>query len=88
MSVVSDNIDIINTQAAALDTLIASFRTAKAAIDAAELAIRQAQPNANHEAHAGRIRLAQYAHMLMVDPNLNGGQSVADLASAAFDGVS
>jgi hypothetical protein len=88
MSVVSDNIAIITAQAATLDTLITDFQTAKAAIEAAELAIRKEQPNANHAAHAGRIRLAEYARALMGDPNLNGGQSVASLATAAWTGVS
>ena len=87
MSVVSDSIDIITAQASTLDTLVSDFRAAKAAIDAAELAIRKAQPTANHHASAGRIRLAYYAHALMVEPSIAGRKTVAELATQAWAGV-
>lgn len=88
MATVAQNITTINTQAAVLDTLVTQFLAAKALIDAAETEIRQSQSNANHHARAGRIRLALYGHALMVNPGLNGGQTVAALASEAWSGVS
>ena len=88
MATVAQNITTINTQAAVLDTLVTQFLAAKAIIDAAETEIRQAQPGANHGARAGRIRLALYAHTLMGNPGLNGGKTVAALASEAWSGVS
>jgi hypothetical protein len=88
MATVSQNIATIIAKAAELDTLIGQFQAAKAAIDAAETEIRKAQPNADHDAIAGRTRLALYGYALMVNPALNGGQTVAALASAAWEGVS
>lgn len=88
MATVTQNIATITAQAAVLDTLVSQFLAARALIDAAELEIRQSQPAANHHARAGRIRLAEYARSLMGNPNLNGGQTVAALASAAWAGVS
>jgi len=88
MATTAENIATITAKAAELDTLVAQFRAAKAIIDAAELEIRKAQPTASHEAHPGRVRLALYAHGLMVEPNLNGGKTVAAFASEAWAGVS
>lgn len=88
MATVSENIETINTQAAILDGLVSDFRAAKAVIDAAEKDIRQAQLGSNHDAIAGRARLAFYAHALMVEPSIVGRKTVAELASAAWDGVS
>lgn len=88
MATVAQNLTTINTQAAVLDTLVTQFLAAKALIDAAETEIRQAQPNANHHARAGRVSLAQYAVNRMISPNANGGQTVAALASSAWTGVS
>lgn len=88
MATVAQNIEAISTQAAVLDGLITSFLAAKALIEAAETEIRVAQPGANHHAHAGRVRLAEYARSLMGDPNMNGGKTVAALASEAWTGVS
>lgn len=88
MATVSENIATITTKAAELDTLVAQFRAAKAAIDAAETEIRKAQPFEGHEATAGRIRLALYAHALMVEPATDGRKSVETLASEAWAGVS
>jgi hypothetical protein len=88
MATVAQNITTINTQAAVLDTLVTQFLAAKAIIEAAEKEIRVTQPGANHEARAGRVRLAEYARSLMGDPGLNGGQTVAAHASAAWTGVS
>jgi hypothetical protein len=85
MASVATNITTINTQAAVLDGLVTSFLAAKALIDAAENEIRQAQPGANHEARAGRIRLAHYAIARMTD---NMGKTCAQLASEAWTGVS
>lgn len=86
MATVSQNITTINTQAAVLDGLITSFLAAKALIDAAEAEIRQAQPNANHDARAGRIRLAHFAITRMIDGSV--GKTCAQLASEAWSGVS
>lgn len=86
MASVATNITTINTQAAVLDGLITSFLAAKALIDAAENEIRQAQPGANHETRAGRIRLAHYAISRMSDTSSN--KTVATLASEAWTGVS
>ena len=88
MATVSENIATIAAKAAELDTVVAQYLAAKAIIDAAETEIRQAQPNANHDTRAGRIRLAEYARALMGNPNLNGGKTVATLASEAWTGVS
>lgn len=88
MSVVSDNIAIITAQAATLDTLIADFRAAKAAIDAAELAIRKAQPAGGHDVILGRTRLANVAHALMLEPSVEERKTVATLATDAWAGVS
>jgi len=88
MATVTQNISTIVTQAAVLDTLVAQFRAAKAIIDVAESEIRQAQPGGGHDARAGRIRLAYYAHALMVEPSITGRQSVASMASDAWTGVS
>lgn len=88
MATIAQNITTINTQAAVLDSLVTQFLAAKAIIDAAENEIRQAQPNANHHARAGRVRLAEYARSLMGNPSLNGGQTVAALATSAWSGVS
>jgi hypothetical protein len=88
MATVLQNTSTINAQAAVLDKLVAQFHAAKAIIDAAETEIRKAQPNANHDARPGRVRLALYAHALMVSPNLNDGKTVAELAAEAWDGVS
>lgn len=88
MATVAQNIATIQAQAAILDTAIANFRSAKALIDAAENEIRQAQPYANHHARAGRISLAVYAQSIMLDASLNGGKSVATLATEAWSGVS
>ena len=87
MATTSQNIATIIEQAEVLDALISQFRAAKATIDAAELEIRKAQPGV-HEAHAGRNRLALYAHARMVEPNLNGGKTVAAHASDSWAGVS
>lgn len=86
MATVSQNITTINTQAAVLDGLITSFLAAKALIDVAENEIRQAQPNANHHARAGRVRLAHYAIARMSDGNVS--KTCAQLASEAWTGVS
>lgn len=88
MSVVSDNIAIITAQAATLDTLVSDFRAAKAAIDAAEAEIRKAQPAGGHDAHSGRIRLANYAHALLVEPSIEGRRTVVELATSAWAAVS
>jgi hypothetical protein len=85
MASVATNITTINTQAAALDGLVTSFLAAKALIAAAENEIRQAQPGANHESRAGRVRLWEYAIMRMNDGT---SKTVAALASEAWSGVS
>jgi hypothetical protein len=87
MPTVQENIATITAKATELDTLIADFRAAKAMIDAAETAIRKAEPFEGHETIAGRIRLAHYAHALMVSPNLEGRKTVAALAADAWAGV-
>ncbi|WP_425906809.1 hypothetical protein [Nitrobacter sp. TKz-YC02] len=71
-----------------MDTLVSDFRAARAIIDAAETEIRKAQPAGGHDAHSGRIRLANYAHALMVEPILEGSKTVATLATDAWAGVS
>lgn len=86
MATIAANIATIQAQAAVLDTLIGQFNAAKALIDAAELDIRQQQPRANHEARAGRIRLAEYARAKMGDASMT--KTVATLASEAWTGVS
>lgn len=86
MASVANNITTINTQAAVLDGLVTSFLAAKALIDAAEKEIMQAQPGANHDARAGRIRLAHYAIARMTDGGV--GKTCAQLASEAWTGVS
>jgi hypothetical protein len=88
MPTVQENIATITAKAAELDTLVADFRAAKAAIDAAELEIRKAQPFEGHETISGRIRLAFYDHALMVEPSLEGRKTVAALASQAWAGIS
>lgn len=88
MATVSQNIATITAQAAILDGLVADFRAAKALIDAAELEIRKAQPGAQHDARAGRVRLAFYAHDLMACPSIDGRPSVATVATNAWAGVS
>ncbi len=87
MASVATNITTINSQAAVLDGLVTSFLAAAALISAAETEIRQAQPGANHEARAGRVRLPEYAISRMATPNF-GGKTVAALASEAWTGVS
>lgn len=84
MSVTTD-IAAITAQAATLDTLVTNYLAAKAACDAAELSIRQAQPYANHHAVAGRIRLAEHAIARMRNPSL---PTCAALAASAWAGVS
>lgn len=86
MATVSANIATIQAQSAVLDTLIGQFNAAKALIEAAENEIRQAQPFANHETRAGRIRLAEYARSKMGDASLT--KTVATLATEAWSGVS
>jgi hypothetical protein len=86
MATVAQNIATINTQAAVLDTLVTQFLAAKAIIDAAETEIRTARPGANHEANAGRVRLAHYAIARMADGS--AGKTCAQLASEAWTGVS
>ncbi|MCA6110470.1 hypothetical protein [Bradyrhizobium cenepequi] len=88
MATIAANITTIQTNAATLDTLIGQFRTAAAAIKAAEDDIRAQQPFASHDVRAGRIRLWQYALALIDNPSANGGQTIAALASAAWNGVS
>lgn len=88
MATIAENKATIATNAATLDTLIGQFRTAAAAIKAAEDDIRQQQPFAGHDVVAGRTRLWQYALHLIDNPNANGGQTVAALAAAAWNGVS
>lgn len=88
MATVPQNITIIQTQAAVLDTLVTNFLAAKALIDQAETEIRAAQPGANHEARAGRVRLAEYAIARTRDQSANGGKTCATLASEAWAGVS
>ncbi|MGM4915893.1 hypothetical protein [Tardiphaga sp. 813_E8_N1_3] len=87
MATVAANIATIVNQAAALDTLVTQFRAAKAIIEAAELEIRQAQPNANHDTRAGRIRLADYAVGRMTDQSQFNGPTVASFAASAWAGV-
>lgn len=87
MATVAENIATIKTQAAALDTLITSFRAAHAIIAAAETEIAKAAPGQPHDAISGRRRLAYYAHGLMVAPDITGRPSVADLADSAWAGV-
>jgi hypothetical protein len=86
MATVAQNITTIQTQAAALDTIVTNFLAAKALIDAAENEIRQAQPFANHEARSGRVRLALYALQRMSDPSAT--KTCATLATEAWTGVS
>jgi hypothetical protein len=86
MASVATNIATIQTQAAVLDGLITSFLASRALILAAETEIRQAQPGANHEVRAGRVRLWEYAIMRMSDPSAS--KTVAALASEAWSGVS
>lgn len=88
MATVSQNIATIINQAEILDDLVSQFRSAAAIIIAAETEIRKSHPGANSEAVGGRIRLAYYAHALMVEPSIAGRQSVAALASSAWSGVS
>ncbi len=88
MASVSENIAVIVAQAEILDGLIADFRAAKAAIDAAELAIRKAQPAEGHDVILGRARLAYYAHALMIEPSIEGRKTVAELATSGWAGVS
>ncbi|WP_347265340.1 hypothetical protein [Nitrobacter sp.] len=88
MATVSENIATITAKAAELDTLVSDFRAAKAAIDTAESEIRKAQPFEGHDTISGRVRLALYAHALMVAPSLEGRKTVAALAMDAWSGVS
>lgn len=88
MATVSENIATITAKAAELDTMIADFRAAKAIIEAAELEIRKAQPFGGHDTYAGRVRLAHYAHALMVEPSIEGRKTVEALATDAWAGVS
>lgn len=88
MATVAQNISTILDQAAILDGLVTQFRSAKALIELAESEIRKAQPGANHEVFAGRIRLAAYAHGRMTDDGMFAGKTVAQMASAAWSGVS
>lgn len=82
---VTTDIATITAQAGTLDTLVANYLAAKAAVDAAELSIRQAQPSANHGAIAGRIRLAEHAINRMRNPSL---PTCAAFAASAWSGVS
>lgn len=88
MATVSENIATITAKAAELDVLVAQFHAARSIIEAAETAIRKAQPNAGHDAHGGRIRISHYAYTLMAASSLEGRKTVAALATDAWDGVS
>ena len=66
-----------------LDAIIAQFRAIKADIDAREAEIQRALPG-RVMAKAGQARLAEYAASLMVKPGIEGDQSVAALAAAAW----
>jgi hypothetical protein len=80
----SENAATIVAKAAEIDDLVSDFRAAKAIIDAAEFEIRQALPSEPMDAIAGRARLADYGHALMVKPSLDGIPSTEATANNAW----
>jgi hypothetical protein len=86
MATIAENIETIQTQAAALDTLIGQVRDAKNAIEQAEAEIRQARP-ASDPSRAYQERLAIVALDYIGKPSIDGEPTMADLAATAWAGV-
>lgn len=80
----AENAATIVAKAAEIDSLVSQFREAKAIIDAAEFEIRTAMPAEPMDAIAGRARLADYGHSLMVRPSIEGMPSTEATATAAW----
>lgn len=83
----SENAATIVAKAAEIDDLVSQFRAAKAVIDAAEMEIRKAMPAEPMDAFAGRARLADYGHSLMVKPSIDGIPSTEALAAQAWSSL-
>lgn len=80
----AENAATIVAKAAEIDDLVYQFRAAKAVIDAAEMEIRKALPAEPMDAIAGRARLADYGHSLMVRPLIEGMPSTEAVATKAW----
>lgn len=86
MADIAENIETIQRKAAELDVLINQFRAAKAAIDAAETAIRRSRPFSD-PSRAYQQRLALVALDAMGRPSVKGEATIAELALDAWKGV-